>query len=105
MTRRTTFALGFAILLLGLGTSASAANVAIELNVGPPAVVYEEAPPPRVGYVWAQGYWDYDHGHHVWRKGHWEHERKGQHWRDGAWTEHDGHWSLSRGRWEREHAG
>ena len=52
----------------------------VSLNFGPPAPVYEVVPAPRVGYIWAPGYWDYDHNRHVWRKGHWERERHGQHW-------------------------
>ena len=104
MKHRTILALGAAIMFLGLGTAANAAtDFSVQLNIGPPPVVYEAAPPPRVGYVWAQGYWDYDHGHHIWRRGHWEHERHGQHWSNGAWTERDGRWYLQRGHWEHGH--
>jgi hypothetical protein len=76
-------------------------NLDIELNLAPPPPPYEVVPPPRVGFIWAPGYWDYEGQRHVWRKGHWEHERHGQHWAGGQWTEHDGKWHLNRGHWER----
>jgi hypothetical protein len=72
----------------------------VQLNIGPPAPVYEVQPAPRAGYVWAPGYWDYQGNHHMWRKGHWEHDRHGQHWSGGRWTQHDGKWYLNRGHWE-----
>ena len=87
-------------LVLSSAVVQAASNVTVELNVGPPAVVYEAVPPPRVGYVWSQGYWDYDRGKHAWRKGHWERERHGQQWSQAQWSERDGHWYLNRGHWE-----
>jgi len=103
--KRTILAVGLAsALTLGFGGAANAdTDFRINVQVGPPAVVYEPVPAPRTGYVWAQGYWDYDHGKHVWRKGHWEHVRKGERWANGHWQEHEGHWVLERGHWEREH--
>jgi hypothetical protein len=90
-----------AALSISLPTAMARTNVDLELNFGPPAPIYEAVPPPRVGFVWAPGFWDYDHNRHVWRKGHWEHERHGQRWAGGRWVEHDGRWHLDRGHWER----
>lgn len=99
---RLLIASGFAsALLLSAGTTQAASDFSVQLNVGPPPVVYEAVPPPRVGYVWSQGYWDYDHNKHVWRKGHWEREQHGQRWAQGQWSERDGHWYLNRPHWER----
>jgi hypothetical protein len=92
-------ATGFAAAMLLAGPSVQAANVDFDINVAPPAPIYEETPPPREGYVWAQGYWDYDNGQHVWRKGHWEQDHPGEQWTNGGWTEHDGHYQLDRGHW------
>jgi OmpA-OmpF porin, OOP family len=39
--------------------------------LAPPAPVYEVAPPPRVGYMWARGYWAWQYGRYVWVPGHW----------------------------------
>ena len=95
---------GFASALMLSSTAVQAAsNFSVQVNVGPPVPVYEVAPAPRAGYLWAQGYWDYDHGHHVWRKGHWERERHGDRWSEAQWTERDGHWYLNRGHWEGNH--
>jgi hypothetical protein len=76
-------------------------NFELEINVAPPAPIYEPVPPPRVGFFWAPGYWDYERNRHTWRKGHWERERHGQHWAGGRWTENNGRWHLERGHWER----
>ena len=99
--KRTLIALALAAAFAGPSGPALAADVGIQLNIGPPPVVYEPVPAPREGYVWAQGYWDYDNGKHVWRKGHYEKERHGEHWVQGSWDQHDGHWYLNRGHWER----
>jgi WXXGXW repeat (2 copies) len=81
-------------------TALAATNFSLQVNVGPPAPIYEVVPAPRPGYLWAHGYWDYDHGRHVWRGGHWERERHGDRWTDGSWEEKNGRWYLSRGHWE-----
>ena len=73
-----------------------------ELNIAPPAVIQEQVPPPRDGYTWAPGYWDYDGGKHAWRAGHWEQNHPGERWSNGGWTEHDGRWDLDRGHWDRD---
>lgn len=39
--------------------------------LAPPAPVYEAAPPPRVGYMWARGYWAWQYSRYVWVPGHW----------------------------------
>ncbi len=89
---------------LSLSTAAlPASNFSVQVNIGPPPLVYEAVPAPRPGYLWARGYWDYDHGRHVWRGGHWERERRGDRWADGSWEERNGRWYLSRGHWEGHH--
>ena len=42
---------------VGLPTIASA-GVAIDIDIAPPPVRVETVPPPRVGFVWAPGYWE-----------------------------------------------
>ncbi|HEX7271120.1 MAG TPA: hypothetical protein VF420_03100 [Casimicrobiaceae bacterium] len=82
--------------------SPSQAKVDVDIEIAPPVAVYEAPPPPRAGYVWVQGYWDWDaHRHqHVWRKGHYVQEHKGEHWVPYAWVEHDGRYRLNEGHWE-----
>jgi hypothetical protein len=82
---------------------ASQARVDLDINIAPPAPRYEVVPPPRVGFVWAPGFWAWDGGHrrHVWRAGHYVRERRGQHWVPDRWAEHGGRYRYERGRWER----
>ncbi len=61
-------------LLLGLmmaaGTVAeptiASAGIAIDIDVAPPPVRVETIPPPRVGFVWAPGFWEWRGHAHVW---------------------------------------
>ena len=78
-----------AVLALGaIGVPvASDARVYVDVDVAPPPPRVEVVPAPRVGYVWAPGYW--------------VRERRGYHWRPHRWEEHDGRWRFDRGRWER----
>ena len=101
MNYRNTLLAAATAAVLSLPAAAGASGFDVQLNIGPPPVQYEVAPAPRPGYVWAQGYRDYDGHRHVWRKGHWEHEHHGEHWADSRWVEHNGHWELHRGHWER----
>ena len=82
---------------------AAQARVDVDINIAPPAPRYEVVPPPRVGFVWAPGYWAWDNGHHRhnWRAGHYVRERHGQRWVPDRWAEHDGRYRYEAGRWER----
>jgi WXXGXW repeat (2 copies) len=51
--------------------------VGIDINIAPPAPRVEVVPPPRVGYVWAPGYWEYRDRGHVWIPRRWVGERRG----------------------------
>lgn len=82
------------------------AQISINVNIGeePPPVRYEPVPPPRAGYVWAPGFWDWKHHKHVWVAGHWEHARAGYAYAPAEWRRVDGEWRLYRGGWhEDEH--
>jgi hypothetical protein len=73
--------------------------VSFSLIVGPPAPVVEYVPPPRVGYTWAPGYWNWNGHKHVWVKGRYIHEHHNAHWVPDQWHNHDGRWSLEHGHW------
>jgi hypothetical protein len=96
-------------LLLGLCMAASAvtvptiasAGVAIDIDIAPPPLRVETVPPPRVGFVWAPGYWDYRGHDHVWVKGRWVGERHGYHWVADRWEQRGPHWHHEPGHWER----
>jgi len=96
-------------LLLGLVIAAGAvaaptmasAGVFIDIDVAPPPVRVEAAPPPREGFVWAPGFWEWRGGAHVWVPGRWIGERRGYHWVPDRWEPRGPHWHHERGHWER----
>ena len=80
----------------------STARTFVEIQVAPPAPRVEVVPAPRVGYVWAPGYWRWNGHRHVWIRGSWLRERRGWHWEPDAWVRGpNGRWHLVRGRWVR----
>ncbi len=79
----------------------SMAAIDIYVQVAPPAPRYEPVPPPRRGYVWVPGYWDWRNQRHVWVGGTWARERPGYHYEHSRWVERDGRWGLERGNWRR----
>ncbi|WP_036168555.1 YXWGXW repeat-containing protein [Massilia sp. 9096] len=78
---------------------AAPAGAQIIVDRAPPPPRAEHMPPPRHGYVWAPGYWNWNHGRHVWVAGHWERERRGYSYRAPNWVQRDGHWVMERGGW------
>jgi len=81
-------------LLLGLMLAAGA-------GAAPPPIRVEPMPPPRVGYVWAPGFWEWRGHEHVWVAGRWVGERRGYHWIPDRWEQRGPHWHHERGHWER----
>ncbi len=79
----------------------STAGVLIDVDIAPPAPQVEVVPGPRVGFVWAPGFWEYRDGRHVWVGGHWMGERRGYHWIPDRWDQVGGRWHHARGHWER----
>ena len=93
-----------AALALGVATVAlpGAARTYVEIQVAPPAPRVEVVPAPRVGYVWAPGYWRWNGHRHVWINGSWIHERRGWRWQPETWVQApNGRWHLRRGYWVR----
>jgi len=73
----------------------------VVVQTAPPAPRAERVPPPRRGYVWAPGHWEWRGGHHVWVNGTWLRERRGYVYHAPAWVERDGRWVMERGTWVR----
>lgn len=71
----------------------------LEVRVPPPPPRREGVPPPRPGYVWAAGYWDWRNARHSWVMGRWLPERRGCHWTPHCWVSRDGRWHLQPGGW------
>jgi hypothetical protein len=95
-----------AVLCAALGVGAtmapgiSSARTYVDIDVAPPAAQVEVVPAPRVGYVWAPGYWNWEGHRHVWVGGRWIHERSGHHWVNDSWEQREGRWHYERGHWD-----
>ncbi len=84
----------------GLSIPAAArTNVDFYLNFGPPVAPYEVVPPPRVGYVWVPGFWDWRYSRHHWVRGHWVRARPGYYYEPARWIPRDGRYYYRRGGW------
>jgi len=95
--------------LLSAGTIAavvtplsSVAQIEVFVNTAPPAVRYEAVPAPRSGYVWSNGYWNYNGTQHVWTPGDWQASRPGYTYSQPRWVENDGRWRYQASRWDRD---
>jgi hypothetical protein len=77
------------------------ARTNVYLSFAPPPVYYEPIPSPRVGWVWAPGYWDWRGQRHYWVAGHWVRSRAGYVYYAPRWHESGGRWQLYRGGWYR----
>src|ERR1041384_4392978 len=74
-------------------------NISINLGEAPPAPRYEVVPPPRSGYTWAPGYWQWQNERHVWSQGHWIQSRPGNYWVADRWDARDGRHYYEPGHW------
>ena len=102
LMKASVLALSLLAPLAALPTTASAAvSVDLVVRVPPPAVRVEVVPAPRVGFVWAPGYWDWRSNHHVWVGGTWVRERPGYVYNHPQWIERNGEWHFARGSWAR----
>jgi hypothetical protein len=91
-----------AVAVVSLPIAGNAARLVVDVGVAPPPERVEVVPAPRAGYVWAPGYWRWDHGHHVWVRGYWVRERRGYHWVPHRWEQRGERWHFNAGRWDRD---
>src|SRR5574341_99393 len=102
-----------AMLLVGASFAAASSatlagvDVSIMIGVPPPVAVIETVPPPRIGYVYAPGYWAWDGHRHVWVRGRTIVERPGYTWVADRWETVGGRYRFVPGYWEpvRSHPG
>lgn len=84
----------------------AAAQVSVNINlpgivtVAPPAPRYERVPPPRGGYVWVPGRWQWVDSAYAWRGGYWERARPDYAYVPGRWVRADGGWRWVEGDWK-----
>ncbi|KKB64517.1 hypothetical protein WM40_05535 [Robbsia andropogonis] len=53
------------------GNVAAFAQEVIVARPAPPPLRVEVVPPPRVGYAWVRGHWQWDGRAYAWVPGHW----------------------------------
>jgi WXXGXW repeat (2 copies) len=94
-----TLAIVTALLLL-LATAVKS-DVAISVNIAPPALpVYEQPPLPAPGYLWTPGYWSYGPEGYFWVPGTWIWPpAPGLVWTPGYWSWADGAYVWNPGYW------
>jgi hypothetical protein len=92
--------LTFAFVMMAL-SAASEAQIAISINIAPPALpVYEQPPCPSAGYIWTPGYWAYGPDGYFWVPGTWvEVPAVGLLWTPGYWNWGSGVYVWNAGYW------
>jgi hypothetical protein len=73
----------------------------IATDVPPPPDRVEHAPPPRDGYVWGAGHWEWNGRAYAWTSGSWIVERRAAHWMAARWEQVGAQWHYIAGHWER----
>jgi hypothetical protein len=93
------------IALTGVGAAFTpefvSAGAEIVTDAPPPADRVEHAPPPRDGYVWGAGHWEWNGRSYVWISGTWIPERRAAHWVAARWEQVGTQWHYVAGHWER----
>jgi|SRR5476649_1491896 hypothetical protein len=89
-------------LCLGSGgfSTAAFAGSGIDADSPPPPARDERAPPPRDGYVWAPGYWEWNGHAYSWVSGRFMFEHHGAHWIADRWEQTGPRWQRVAGHWE-----
>lgn len=67
----------------------------------PPVRIERPGPPPAVGYLWIDGFWNWSGGRHVWIPGRWEARRPGHYWEPHRWERGHRGWARRGGEWRR----
>jgi hypothetical protein len=93
--------LGGCVATATVSAPAPAAYYGVEVDVAPPPPPAVEIPPPRAGFVWAPGYYNWNGHQHVWVEGRFIAGRPGYHWAPDHWEQHNGRYRFAKGHWER----
>ncbi|MBV8466176.1 MAG: YXWGXW repeat-containing protein [Burkholderiales bacterium] len=90
---------GAAYAEVSVGVQLGVPGVDVYYSTVPPPPIVEAVPAPRMGYVWAPGYWRWNGERHVWMPGVWVQERPGYAWIAPRWVRGDRGWYMEEGRW------
>jgi hypothetical protein len=87
--------------LLALTLLPAASYAQVIVRIAPPAPIVERRPPPPDrGYVWIDGYHNWDGNRYVWVPGRWDRPpHPGGHWVAHRWVHRGDHWELVEGHW------
>lgn len=94
--------LALGALFAPLSSFAQPTEVRIFVETAPPAVK-ESAPPmpSKVGYVWSDGYWNWNGSTYEWAEGSWvEVVEASKKWIGPTWTQEGTKWYFTAGHWE-----
>lgn len=84
---------------LGAAPAQARGAVVVYATSAPPPLRVERIPPPRRGYVWIGGSWEWSHGRYRWAPGYWTHVRPGYHYAPARWVHGRNGWYRERGHW------
>ena len=105
LTQKLALLAGLSLAFAGLSYTppATAGVVIVNAGIAPPPPRFERMPPPRVGYVWAPGYWRWNpYAHrHVWAGGYWVPARPGYIYRPARWAPYGHGYRFYPGGWGR----
>ncbi|MBP9906076.1 MAG: YXWGXW repeat-containing protein [Rhodoferax sp.] len=91
------------LLAVTLATGAAAsAQVSLRINIGPPPLIFEPVPMMAPGYIWAPGYWAWNHDRHIWVRGRAIVQRQGYRWEPDRWEQRGNIYYRQPGNWSRE---
>ena len=80
------------------GVAQAAAYVSVQ--IGPPPMRAEVVPPPRAGWVWAPGHYEWRSNAHFWVPGVWVRERPGYMYVPPRWSSRGDRWEYYPSRWD-----
>jgi hypothetical protein len=89
--------------LIAPATAQVSISAGIVLTAPPPPRVEVHVAPPMPGYVWIDGYWNWEGGRHIWVPGRWAAPRTGYRWEPHSWVREGQGWRLHAGHWRRDH--
>jgi YXWGXW repeat-containing protein len=102
LIRKTMLCASFVLGAISLPASAQTIVGAVTVDIAPPPARVEVVPAPRVGFVWAPGYWRWEEPRrtHVWVEGRFVEERPGYRYVPDRWVARDRRYYYEPNRWE-----
>ncbi len=90
---------GLLLSIAVVAAATAAAQVNFSIRVGPPPPMEETVPMLQQGYVWAPGYWAWNHDRHIWVRGRAMLQRTGYRWQPDRWEQRGDSYYRQPGNW------